>query len=184
MDMAKGLAVQLIASMILAFIGVALLISMFSSSYSGSFGGVYCSTYSKVLMVLPHHGGDAPIPRGCGDPDKQAQTPVIIKDPNDLALRLGGYILDCWEKYEGYGESREVCAGLIIDELVGYVDEKLITQKLISQQLCPDKIQNSELEESDGTGCGTLNQIIMPIEKIQDGDFITITFFNETIEVK
>jgi len=183
--MAKGLALQMIAAMVLAFVGVAVLIAMFSSSFTGSWNTVYCSSYSKVLIILPHRGGDAPIPKGCkDDPNNVGQTLISTRDPDQLALQMAGFILDCWEKYEGYGESRQVCNGLSIQGLEGSVTESMINDKMRGQELCPNTIQNSLLESGTGTVCGAINQIIMPIESIDYGDFIVISFFNETIEVK
>ncbi len=180
--MKKGIALEMIAAMTLAFVGVAVLIAMFSSSFSGSFKGVYCSAYSKVLYILPH-SGPVPTPKGCGTSNEENQIIILAKDPNFVAVKLAGYIMNCWEKYQGYGNVREVCYGLNIKGLEGFVNESMINKKLIEQKLCPSKIENSQIDSGSGITCGAKNQIRFLVEKIKQGDFIVISFFNETIEV-
>jgi len=139
--------------------------------------------FLKVLYILPH-SGPVPTPKGCGTSQEENQIVILTKDPNLFAVKLAGYIMNCWEKYQGYGNVREVCYGLNIKELNGFVNESLVTQKLIDQNLCPSKIENNQTEFGSGTSCGDQNQIMFLVEKIKQGDFIVISFFNETVEVK
>lgn len=173
--MRKGLSIRIVGGVTLALVGVSILIATFTTNFGGG-QGFFCSTYESVSIVFP--GKDSPPPKGCGE-SRSIEYEVIEVDSGErLSLELAEAIMSCWDEYEGYNTSGEFCEGWNVKEAPTPIGEEDVTQKLADNNLCPSRIQNSDIEHTPPSSptCGSKNNIYFGIDEVSQGDFVTIEY--------
>jgi hypothetical protein len=173
--MRKGLSINVIAGVVLALVGVALLLTLFSSQFGGGFGGMFCAAYKGISFAVP--GDLMPSPSGCGGQDDTVNTGLRCETADDCAVKIASKIYDCWTKYQGYMTERELCGGLNVVSIQsgGTVTTAMVLSALEDQGLCPTDICHSSCSGSCSGGVGW-NQIDFQVSNIEQGDFIVIEY--------
>lgn len=175
--MRKGLSIRIVGGVTLAIVGVSLLVGVFSTNFGGGAQGIFCSTYETVSVVFP--GKDSPPPKGCGESRSIEYEVIKASSQERLSLELSQAILKCWKQYKGYNTSDEFCEGWNVKETPGPVGEADVTEDLRNNNLCPERIENSDAEfgsEICEPASGGENNIFFEISGIDEGDFITIEY--------
>lgn len=171
--MSKGLGIKVIGGMTLALVGVSILLSAFSTNYGGGSEGIFCSTYESVSVVFP--GKDSPPPKGCNEGRTVDYKAVNVDSKTEFNLKLSNAVISCYDQYQGYNTS-EFCEGWNVKGLPNTVNEAGFTSELKENDLCPESIENSELENGGDDTCGSSNQIYFEKEEIEADDFIVIQY--------
>lgn len=181
--MGKGIGLEMVGGMILAIIGVLILIGLFANNFS--FKNLYCSISSKVLLLLPHKGDLPPAPKGCRAPNEGCVDENLdVTSKEDASLYFAGSIVNCWNRYEGFGDVEKLCKCVYVSNLEDEIYENDINSVLIEQNLCPSQIENSEIEFGGGDTCGSKNQIVFGTSSIKKGDYIIVSYKNGAIHVR
>lgn len=170
--MRKGIGITMVGGVILASVGIAVLIGVYTTS-SGS-SQLFCNSYQKVSFAFP--GQKAPPPKGCETGSEKDYEALRLASHEELGMKMMSGIAECWRKYRGYETRGELCKGWNIVKMEGEVNETYLTDEMSEKGICPETIQNSDLEYSGEEGCGDENQVKFYKEKITEGDFVIIEY--------
>lgn len=170
----KGLSVAIVGSLVLALIGVTVMIALFSDISPLDTDSGFCSVYNSLGPSLPD--AIAPSVAGCEEGTSVDYREISTSDHNEFTLKLASGILDCWEENRGYDVDFKRCKAWEISGLDQETNESYLNRKMNENKICPDLIENSELEGSGSETCGSSNDIVFRLDEIKDSDFVIIGF--------
>ncbi len=166
--MRKGLSISVVAGVILALVGVALLVNVYLNTLSGEGGGMFCLMYDSIGFVFP---GDLP-PTGCGGGGQQ-EVRAVRGNREELEDQLIAGILDCYKRYEGRLSDEEVCAGWILEEIT---DDDHISNDNIQSKIEDNNFCEPIFGESD-----CWNDYIDFDNDLDEGDYVLVMYrYDET----
>lgn len=186
----KGITLEMVAGVILAVAGVGILIAMTSGMLGGTFKDIYCGSYQGITFLLSGGSESAPPPPEQCRPKSESCETVVLEDMDNkkVSLKILSLLIDCWDKYKGYGNVSKCCGSFNIKDMNKTINESMINGILRNQRYCPQEIQNSEIENPPSGGkkivCGDKNQIKFEYEKIKEGDYVIVRFEKEKMVVR
>jgi hypothetical protein len=176
----KGLAIDIIFSLIIALVGIIIFISLLTGSLQDAANWFYCDVYFKVTSFFLGQE-TASLPKNCLPSEEQ---PVVaeIRDQNNgmVSRQLLSYIITCWKETEiKQLYKTHPCYELHLTTQVGDVTEQNVTDILINEDRCKS-IENSDY------GCGSKNQILWDIDGgvINNQKIILIKYDNSTDAIR
>jgi len=177
----KGLAFNVIAYVIIALIGVALLLLIITGSLQTAAKNAYCSAYGGIVLILPApEGGEPTVPAFCVY--DQTVEDVVIREGDVVTVsrKIAGYAIACLKKTETLNLDGNVTCYDIVMQNVTDVGEENVTTILINEGGC-EVLQNSDF------GCGSRDQLIWNVDggRITNQRLILIEYNsnNNTVEV-
>ena len=176
----KGLAINIIFSLIIALVGVIVFISLVTGALQDAANWFYCDVYFKVTSFFLGQE-TASIPKSCVPSEAQPVVAEIKDQSNGMVSReLLSYIITCWKETEiKQLYKTHPCYELHLTAQVGDVTEQNVTDILINEDRCKS-IENSDY------GCGSKDQILWEIDGsvIRDQKIILIKYDNSTDAVR
>ncbi len=186
----KGVSVTVIGSVVLALVGVTVMIGLFTDLSPLDSESGFCGVYNSLNPSLPD--SVTPTVAGCSEEANINYEKVDTSDPDEFSLKLAVGVQECWDEFRGYNVDFRRCEAWSVPELDEAVDESYLNQKMSENSICPELIQNSDLEfsttdPSSSNVCGSENQIRFRLDEIKESSFILVGY-NSTgsgfVEVK
>lgn len=170
----KGLSVSVIGSVVLALIGVTVMIGLFTDISPIDTESGFCTVYNGLSPSLP--SSITPTVAGCSEGSSINYQEIRTNDKDELALKLAVGIQECWKEFKGYDVDFKRCEAWSISEAGDGVTEGYINEKMMENNICPDLIENSQIESSGSEICGDENQIRFQLEEVNQNDFVLIGY--------
>lgn len=176
----KGLALNIIFSLVIALVAVMLFISLVSGTLQNAAKFFYCDVYFKVVTFFMGQE-TASIPKTCKPTEDQAKVVEVRSQDNKVFSReLLAYIITCWKETEiKQMYKTHSCYELHLMKIVDNVTEQNVSSILINEDHCKS-IDNSDYD------CGDKDQIVWNIDGnvIKDQKIILIKYDNSTEAVR
>lgn len=160
----KGLALNIIFSLVIALVAVILFISLVTGTLQNASKWFYCDVYFKIVSSFLGQE-TASIPKMCIPTESTCPSPEEIRDQDNkiVSRELLAYIIKCWKDTEiKQIYKTHCCYELHLINEVDNVTEQNVSSILTNEDHCKS-IENSDFD------CGSKNQIIWNI----DGNIIT-----------
>jgi hypothetical protein len=176
----KGLALNIIFSLVIALVAVILFISLVTGTLQNAAKWFYCDVYFKIVTSFLGQE-TASIPKMCM-PTETPPTVVEIKDQDNkiVSRELLAYIIECWKETEiKQLYKTHPCYELHLMKEVDSVTEQNVSSILINEDHCKS-IENSDYD------CGSKNQILWDIDGniIVNQKIILVKYDNSTDAVR
>lgn len=172
--MSKGIALETLAGVTLAVIGISLLIAIVSGVFEGGFDVMFCSIYGATAQAIP---GDMSVGSTCGQDEGPDYVFVEAADRNEAALEIISSISSCKREKQGSLQD-QLCQGMNMESWGSDpIEFQYLVDKMRENNVCPDII--SVKNESLNSNCGNTDQL--EFESVNPGDTIFIRYkYNET----
>lgn len=171
--MSKGIALETLAGVTLAVIGVSLLVSIVSGVFEGGFDAMFCSIYGATAQAIP---GDMSIGSTCGQDRGPDYTFVEAEDKDEAALEVIAAISSCMREKQGSLQN-QLCQGMNMESWGSdSIEFQYLVDKMRENNICPDviSVNNNSLTNS----CGESDQL--EFETVNPGDTIFVRYeYNE-----
>lgn len=163
----KGVALNIIAGVIIAIAGISLLILTYTGILPEMFRNAYCQVYPSLVSVLPSPEEGMPSPPDfCREKLGLKEKRISSAKVDEISRQLAGYSLVCWEKARRLGLKTDyLCYS--IDYLTPKSKRKPISEKNVTQALKKEGgcrvLENSKIITPDGNlenfKCGKRDKI-------------------------
>lgn len=170
----KGVSFALIGGVVLALVGVTVMVALFTDMSPVGSGSGFCGVYRGLSPSLPD--AITPSVTGCQKSPSVDYRPIDVDDASGLEVKLAAAVAECWKEFKGYDVGFKRCKAWNIGDFPGEVDESSLNAKMKGLRICPEQIENSELEHGSGETCGSKNQLKFRPDRIQGPELVIIGY--------
>lgn len=171
--MSKGIALETLAGVTLAVIGISLLVAVVSGVFEGGFDAMFCSIYGATAQAIP---GDMSVGSTCGQDKGPDYVFVEAEDKDEAALEIIATISSCKREKQGSLQD-QLCRGMNMESWGSDpIEFQYLVDKMRKNNVCPDiiSVNNKSLINS----CGESDQL--EFEPVNPGDTIFVRYkYNE-----
>lgn len=137
----KGIALEMIAYYIIAFVTIVLILGLIGMKISPALKNAFCSVMRGITGVLPLPDYMRPsLPAYCEGGNGGIKVVTIeSKYPDRIALEIASHTLACWERTGKINLGQDkLCYELVLKEVGGEVNEDMVSDILKQQSTIMD----------------------------------------------
>ena len=175
----KGIALKLVAEVLIAIVAAFVILSIFQSFLPGTSNSALCRIY-RVILALPIPSSIKPTITECSIQPTMERFVLPETDKAKIIDNLVTNSLSCWQQKANDGKSGITfpCYEIFIKKIDGTITETDYTFSLQQKGYCSVLPNNFMDIERTQFNCGDLNKIYWQIGTINGTDVTVVIKFN------
>ena len=175
----KGMALKLVAEIIIAIVAAFVILSIFQSLLPGTSNPALCRIY-RVILTLPLPSSIKPTIAECTIQPETERFILTETNKSQIVDNLETNAMKCWQEKANDGKSgiTFICYEIFLNRVDGEIKEEDLGVALQQKGYCnilPDNFLDTERRSF---ACGDLNKVYWQIGTINGTDVTVIIKFN------